>query len=141
MPTNTAGSQARVYHQAQTHHISLAYTFTSLPGSSGVQIGIIPAGAYIIRASAAVTTSFNAGTAGTNNTFTIGTTTGTSNIVASSAIPGTAGVAALVMGTSTALLATVDMPIFLNNTSAGTAATTGAGLVAVEYICPDSILV
>ena len=138
MPTNTAGSSARVYHQAQTHYIDLSYTFASLPGSSAsAVIGTVPAGAAITRILSAVSTGFNWGT---TNTYSIGTTSGGTNLLAA----GTNNVVGAVINTvvvGSAQVPQVDTSIFITATATGTAATAGAATVYVEYLVPGTALV
>ena len=137
MPTNTAGSQARVYHQAQTHYIDLSYTFATLPGTSSLPIGQVPAGCAITRILSAVNVAFNAGT---TNTYAIGTTSGGTNLLAS----GTNGSVGAVINTvvvGSAQMPQVDTTIFITSSSTGTTSTAGAATVYVEYLVPDVALV
>jgi len=101
-------------------------------GNTGVvQVGTLPAGCAVLRAYTVISTVFNATT---TNTLKIGTVASDASII-SSVVTGTLGVT---LGTVTAgagFLPTVDTPIIATSTATGTAATTGAGVVIIEY-CP-----
>lgn len=123
---------ARVYHTQQTHYLRKAVVF----GNSGtaVTVGKLPAGAVVLSAGVVVTTAFNAGT---SNVIDIGTT-GDPNGFASAIALGTVGrIEADDMATSDDLYSASESEISATVNLSGTAATTGAGIVYVEYL-PDN---
>jgi hypothetical protein len=137
MPTNTAGSQARVYHQAQTHYLDYSYTFATLPGTSSVVIGTVPAGAAITRILSAVNVAFNAGS---SNVYTIGTTASGTNILASGT-NGSVGAVINTVAVGSGQMPQVDTQLFLTGAPTGTAATAGAATLYIEYLVPSVALV
>jgi hypothetical protein len=131
MATNTAGTVARQYQMQVVHYLRKTVGF----GDSGAQVvGIIPAGALILKPASGVhvTTAFNAGT---TNTLDVGTS-------ADGDLFGTA----LALGTATfvpldeaigGFLVNADTTITATVTLAGTAATAGSSEVVIAYI-PDN---
>lgn len=132
MATNTAGSVARQFQSQQTHYLRKGVTFAD--NGTAVDLGIIPAGSLIKKDQSGVhvTTAFNAGT---SNTLNVGTS-------ADDNLFGTL----LALGTTTFVpldeavggyLVTADTTLTATVVLTGTAATTGAGEVVIEYI-PDN---
>lgn len=134
MATGTAGSQATVYHTNQVHYFSKAFTFAD--DGSVLTLGKIPAGAAVIRGGVVVTTAFNAGS---TNVLDIGTSADDDGFATDLAL-GTVGViVADEMATSNdTYSASADVTITATVDLTGTAATTGAGIVWVEYIVPGT---
>ena len=100
-------------------------------GYTGVtQVGTLPAGAAVLRAYAVVGTAFNNGS---TNSLKIGTVASDAAITAAVAL-GTIGVASGTIAANAAVLPAVDTPIIATGVSTGTAATTGSGVVVVEYL-------
>ena len=60
MATDVLGTTARRYHTEQTHYLRKRVSFDDL--SLGGIVGILPAGAIILRGSVYVFTAFNTGT-------------------------------------------------------------------------------
>lgn len=77
-------------------------------------------------ASVQVITAFNSGT---SDTITIGTTTTANEVIASGVTAGTPG---YYPSTTTRARVTANTPLYLKYVSAGTAPTTGQGIVIVE---------
>jgi len=122
-PARSSGDQT-------TNYLRAPIDFT-LGSSGSVQIGTLPAGCAVLRAYTVITTVFNNAT---TNVLKIGTVASTASIV-STVATGTLGVT---LGTVTAgvgFLPTVDTPLIATSFSTGAVATTGAGVVIVEY-CP-----
>ena len=105
----------------------IAYNTTGI--ASGVSMGAVPAGAVITAVTVLVTTVFNAAT---TNVLTVGKT-GTLNayLAAGDADETALG---LTRYTGKAAHVTEDTEIFVSFTETGTAATTGAAKVMVEYV-------
>lgn len=130
MATNTAGTAAREYHTAQIHYLAADVAFGDGNGAT-ITLGNVPAGSYILRGGVVVSEAFNAGT---TNTIDVGVT-GTATAFASAIALGTVGViAADDMATTTKSLSAADIAVIATLHMTGTAATTGAGRVWVEYL-------
>jgi hypothetical protein len=125
-PARSSGDQT-------TNYLRAPISFTT-GATSVVQVGTIPAGCVVLRSYVIITTVFNAGT---TNAATIGT-------IALPAAYGTAatillGALGVIVGAptagsaATATAPTVDTAVILTMGQAGTAATTGAGFVVVEF--------
>lgn len=132
MATGTTGTVARQLSTQQTHYLrkSVAYNTTGI--ASGVSMGWLPAGAQILRTGVNVTTVFNAAT---TNVLTVGTAadSGLDNIVAAGDVNEAA--AAFTSVTTGAVVAiTADTEIKVSYTQTGTAATTGAATIVLEYV-------
>jgi hypothetical protein len=101
-------------------------------GNTGVvQVGTLPAGAAVLRAYTVIGIVFNAAT---TNTLKIGTVASDASIV-SSVVTGVLGVTLGTVTASAGFLPSVDTPIIATSTATGAVATTGSGVVVVEY-CP-----
>jgi len=133
MPTGTAGTEARQYVSHQVHYLSRNITFAD----NGVAktVGIVPAGATVIRGGVVVSTAFNAGT---SNVLDIGTSADDDGFATDLAL-GTIGVINTdeMATTNDAGPFTVDTTIIATVALSGTAATAGVGRVWVEYILSD----
>lgn len=136
MATNTAGSTARVYHQAQTHYLDAVITVANLSPTTTFKVGTLPAGAVILRCYSANSVVFNAGT---NNFLSVGNAASGAQIAAAQAA-GALGTNALTLVASAAQIMTADTDIYVTGAFTGTPATTGAGYIIIEYMAPDSIL-
>lgn len=136
MPTGTAGTAARnvMSPVVQTINTSLAYNTTG--AATGILVGTLPAGAMLTGWAVHVTTAFNAGS---TNPIAIGTTgTGTDVVPAASITSGTAGVyGTKIIGSGARGRLAADTAIYVNYIPTGTAASTGAAVVAIEYIVMD----
>lgn len=130
MPTNTAGTQARLYHTHQVHYLRRSISFAD--GASTVYtLGVIPSGSVVLRGGVVVTTAFNAGS---GNVLDIGTSADDDGFATDLAL-GTVGViAADEMATTNDAAVTADTTITATVALTGTAATTGAGVVWIEYL-------
>lgn len=112
------------------HYLRKAIAFSD-GATAVVTVGVIPAGALVLRGGVCVTTAFNAGTA---NVIDIGTSADDDGFATDLAL-GTIGViAADEMATSNDAYVTSDTTITATLALSGTAATAGAGFVWVEYI-------
>ena len=129
MATGTLGTTAQRYHQNQTHYLWKAIAHTD--DGSTLTLGIVPAGSLVLRGGVVVTTAFNAGT---TNVLDIGTSADTDGFATDLAL-GTVGViVADEMATTNDAYCATDTTIQCVVDLTGTAATTGAGYVWVEYI-------
>ncbi len=136
MPTGTVGTVAREYHTDQVHYLSLPISY--LDGATKVYtVGIIPAGALVIRGGVCVTTAFNAGT---GNVIDIGTSADDDGFATDLAL-GTIGVInADEMATTNDAYVTTDTTITATLALTGTAPTAGAGFAWIEYIMANRAL-
>lgn len=137
MATNTAGTAARDYNMQMVHYLRRNITFAD--NGAVKTVGVIPAGAQIVNivSGVFVTTVFNAGT---TNTLDIGTSA-TASLYATDLALGTKAFvpldeAATQTGVNSWYVA-ADTTITCSVKLSGTAATTGAGVVIIEYI-PDN---
>lgn len=131
MPTNTAATQARQYHTAQTHYVYRDITYAN--HGQTLDIGIVPAGGWVVRAGVNVSTAFNGDT--TNN-LDIGTAADTDGFATDLAL-GTIGViAADEMATTNdagPYAADTTLQCVVTSTASASA---GAARVWVEYMVP-----
>lgn len=130
MATNTAATNARLYHTDQVHY--LAKDFTYADDGSVLSLGYLPAGAVIIKPMSGVSVhvAFNAGT---TNVLDIGTAAnddlyGTDLALGSIAFVPLDEAVSMTVAADTLVTATVDLT--------GTAATTGSGTVIIAYVLP-----
>jgi propanediol dehydratase large subunit len=116
------------------HYVSAAIGFAD----NGVAktLGVVPAGAVLIRGGVSVHTAFNAGTA---NTLNIGTSADDDGFATLLAL-GTIGVISTdeMATTNDQFNATADITVTATVVLSGTAATAGAGVVWMEYIVPNA---
>jgi hypothetical protein len=123
-PARSSGDQTVNYLRAP---------ITSALGYTGVaQVGTIPGGAVVLRTYVIVTTAFNAGS---TNTLKIGTIASDASF-GTGILLGTPGVitGGTALATATTIAPTVDTAVIATSVSTGTAPTTGAGVVVVEYL-------
>jgi hypothetical protein len=102
---------------------------TAAQPTAGVQIGTMPAGAFVKSATAHVITAFN----GTGATVDVGTAATLGAFAPSaSVVPGTAGYKPNLTGTGMGDTLTADTPIVVK-VAAGTGGTTGDVSILVEF--------
>lgn len=127
---------ARVPGTQQVPYLRRAVAFnTPLVGTADtIEVGTLPANCILVRAYVRIKTAFNAGT---TNVLTVGTSSGSNaDIVAAGDVDETAtGTTQVTRGAGLSL--TSDTPIYAKYTQTGTAATTGAAEIVIEYI-PDN---
>lgn len=130
MATNTAATNARLYHTDQVHY--LAKNFTYADDGSVLSLGYLPAGAVIIKPMSGVSVhvAFNAGE---TNVLDIGTAAnddlyGTDLALDTIAFVPLNEAVSMTVAADTLITATVDLT--------GTAATTGSGTVIIAYVLP-----
>ena len=130
MPTNTAATNARLYHTDQVHY--LAKSFTYADDGSVLSLGYLPAGAVIVKpiSGVAVHTAFNAGT---TNVLDVGTAAngalyGTDLALGAIGFVPLDEAVSLAVAEDTLITATVDLT--------GTAATAGSATVIIAYVLP-----
>lgn len=107
--------------------------------SASQYVGQLPSNSYVLSIDADVTTAFNAGT---TNVLTVGTTAATHNeLVASGITAATPGVyhltSAAGLGVQVSMGGTwigQTMPIYLNYTQTGTAATAGQVIITIAFV-------
>jgi hypothetical protein len=122
---------AQKYHTRQVHYLRADVAYTDGTGKV-YTLGVIPAGSVVLRGGVAVTTAFNAGT---TNLLDIGTS-GDDDGFATDLALGTVGIIVTdEMATSNdTYSATAEITVTATLAMSGTAATTGAGVVWVEYL-------
>lgn len=132
MATGTVGTVARQFHTQQTHYLRKAVAHNTTGIASGISMGWLPAGAQILRTGVHVTQVFNAAT---TNVLTVGTAadSGLDNIVAAGDI-NEAAVAFTSVTTGATVVLAADTEIKVSYTQTGTAATTGAAIIVLEYV-------
>jgi hypothetical protein len=129
MATNTAGDVGRELPFQATHFLRKA--ISKADATLTLDVGTLPPGAVVVRAYVVVTEAFNAGT---NNRLDIGTEDDTDDFATDLAL-GTVGViAADEMATANNVYNATSKKVQCVVDVTGTAATTGAGIVVVEYI-------
>lgn len=105
----------------------------SLTSGTQYKIGNVPKGAVVIGTTVGITTVFNAGT---TNVLIVGTS-GDDDALVAAADVNEAAVAVTRVAPATlagAIAASADTDVYVKYTQTGTAATTGAGWVVVEYV-------
>jgi hypothetical protein len=130
MATNTAGTTARDFNKQMVHYLRKTLSFED----GEVTVGILPAGALLLKAQSSVnvTTAFNAGT---TNTVHVGTSA--DNDLFATALAG-GSVAQVPFDEYTAAnLMTADTTITATYNKSGTAPTAGSAEVIVAFI-PDN---
>ncbi len=134
MATNTAGTAARQLPFQAVHY--LRRNITKADAGLTLTIGTIPARAVVLRGGVVVTEAFNAGT---NNRLDLGTAADTDGFATLLAL-GTVGViVADEMATTNDMYSTSDVVIKTVVDVTGTAATTGAGVVWIEYLVDNDL--
>lgn len=133
MTTNIPGSVARQDPRQVSNTLRYEFNFATPGLAAGVQIGVLPQGAFITLEMLEIVQAFNAGT---TNPITVGTVGAAYNnlLAAGENTPATPAVyvaPATRLGRS--LTAAGDTPVFLKYTPTGAAATTGIGILVLEF--------
>lgn len=130
MPTNTAATNARIYHTDQVHYFAKDFTYAD--DGSVLTLGVLPAGGRIVKPMSGVQVhvAFNAGS---TNVLDIGTSDnddlyGTDLALGSIAFVPLDEAVSMAVSVDTTLTATVDLT--------GTAASAGSGTVSIAYVIP-----
>jgi hypothetical protein len=141
MATNSPGSTARQDPRNVTNTIRALINFGDSGLSAGVQIGVLPQGAFILGWLFEVVTAFNAGT---TNPVSVGSNAAayTNIMAAADNTPGTPGIYQdpVVAGPPStrvragrSIASAGDTPILIKYAPTGTAATTGQGVFVLEF--------
>ncbi|WP_316219387.1 hypothetical protein [Bradyrhizobium sp. SZCCHNR2026] len=118
------------------HYLRFKVNFNDAASGVAVSKNWLPKGAVILRATATVTSAFNAAT---TNTLSVGTAgDSTTNIVNAQTVGAVGQFAAAPTGAALGPL-TADKQVQVTYTQAGAAATAGAAYVVIEYV-PDNDL-
>lgn len=126
-----SNTNARQYHQTQTHYIRRRVRFNDPGVANGNQCGVLPAGSMLLAASCRVVTAFNAAT---TNVLRMGTTATGGEILADTVtLAGATGYKTATTGTAFAASFAADTPIFVSYTQTGTAATAGVADLVVQF--------
>lgn len=129
MATNTAGTTARELSFQAVHYLRKDFTFEDLGVGGGV-VGVLPAGARILRMTAVTSASFDDTTADDLDVgFTLGGAELGSAMDINSAVIDAGDIAAA------DVFVAADTTVYFAPTTAATGdGTTGAGTVIVEYV-------
>ena len=130
MATGSAGTVARDYHTSQTHYLKKVLAFNSASNGAAVTVGVIPANSTVLRASAVVTTAFNAGT-NNNIVILVAGTAATGNLAGTSA--GVKTDAGLGTAASTVTKPAADATVTVTYNQTAMAATAGSADIILEY--------
>lgn len=121
---------ARQYHQKVVHEISATVGFAD--NGTAVEIGTLPAGAIVLRATAIVQTAFDAGTA---NVLDIGTAADPDGFATDIALGTIGNIAGDEMATTNDQGPyTEETTLYATPALSGTAATAGVAHIVIEYI-------
>lgn len=122
---------ARVYSANVLHSIRGRINFDSAGAATGIEIGTIPAGSFVMAATVHVITAFNAAT---TNVLVVGTAADDDGFaVAGGTLAGATGVKTGLLGAQSGDTLTADTPVVVKYTQTGTAATAGAAQVVVSF--------
>jgi hypothetical protein len=129
MTTGTTGNNAVVHqlHTAVIRRRSIAFNTANI--GTGLSMGYVPAGAIITAVTVLIETVFNAGT---TNVLVVGTSGNDDAYLAAGDVDETALGLTRYSGKAAKLAS--DTEVFVKYTQSGTAATTGAATVLVEYV-------
>lgn len=124
---------ARQDHTQQVHYVRANFAFNSAPSGTQVSLGAaVPANAQILGTTIARQTAFNAGT---NNNIEVGTAADPDALVSSTSIAAVGSTGRTAPATLGGIMSSsADVELFYTYTQSGTAATTGAGTIVVEYV-------
>lgn len=121
---------ARNNGEQQVHYLRAPISFTI--GTAGiVQLGTLPAGSVVLRGYVVNSVVFNFGT---NNLIKVGTVAADTTFSGATLSVAALGLTAFVPLASAAVLPTVDTSVIITSLCTGTAGTTGAGIVVLEYM-------
>jgi transcription elongation GreA/GreB family factor len=127
----TGSAPARVYSANVVHAIRGRINFDTSGAATGIEIGTIPAGSFVMGTTVHIVTAFNAGT---TNVLVVGTAADDDGFaVAAGTLSGAAGLKSALFGAQSGDTLLVDTPVVLKWTQTGTAATTGAAQVIVNF--------
>ena len=118
----------REFHTQQVHYLRKRITFAD---SAAVTVGVLPAGAVVLRGGVAVQTAFNAAT---TNVLDIGTSGDDDGFATDLALGAVGVIVADEMATSNDWYSTSEQTITATYAQTGTAATAGVGFVWIEYL-------
>lgn len=125
----------RKYHFEVLHAVRGRVTFSDTGVATGIQIGTIPAGSFVLPPWVNIETVFNAAT---TNVLTVGSAADDDGFLTSAvSASGVAGVKTGVTGAQLGNIA-ADTPVYIKYTQTGTAATTGVADVVVPYYAHSS---
>ena len=132
MPTNVAGSTARVNDTQQMNYIRKTVNWNDAGVATGIPMGYLPAFAHIETTSIDVSVAFNAAT---TNVITVGTNASAyDNIVTGAqSVAGTQGVKRSLAPTLRTDQITADTMAYVTFTQSGTAATAGQATITISY--------
>lgn len=132
MPTGTAATSARKYHQDVVHTISVPIVFSTLT----YNVGVLPAGALVVDGFVHVTQAF---AGGTPQTIDVGIGSDPDDFATALVITSIGRKQFDELATATDLYMLTDTTVTAT-LSAGVTPTAGAGFVVVEYILANRSL-
>lgn len=122
---------ARVYSANVLHAVRGRINFDSSGAATGIEIGTIPAGSFVLPATVHVITAFNAAT---TNVLEVGTAADADGFATSAGTAsGATGIKTSLTGAQSGDTLTADTPVVVKYTQTGTAATAGVAQVIVPY--------
>lgn len=128
MATGTQGTTARKYHTSQTHYLRATVSYTE---ASGI-VGILPAGAIVLRGSTFIWTGFNDTTA---DDLDIGVSGGDDDLFASAVDLNSAATTAFDDLANANQRITTDTTVTWNYTTAATGdGSAGLAEIVIEYV-------
>lgn len=133
MPTNAAGTVARLYHMHQSHYLRRRILFSAGNGAV-ISLGVLPAGATIVAAGVVVRTVFNAGTA---NTLNIGISGAAATYGSALSLTTAGTIVSSALASNANVFRAADTEVIATLTVSGTAATTGEAYAYIEYHVAD----
>jgi hypothetical protein len=123
----------KYYHMDQVHYIraDVAFNTPGIGGTTGIVIGMVPAGARIVDVVVTIDTAFNAAT---TNVLTVGDSGNVQRLATNTeTVPGTTGGKRAALSTGLGYRYPSDTQVIVRYTQTGTAATAGAAHVMVAY--------
>lgn len=132
MATNTIAVAPAAVHSVvpAVKCLRLAISYTD-GATKNYLVGTIPAGSIVLRGMVVVTTAFNWGT---NNLIDVGPAADPDGYATIMSLLTIGNIVFDEMATTNDQYVTVDTPIYAQMQCTGTAATTGAGFVIVEFV-------
>lgn len=134
MATGTAGSDARRTHLPVVHYLRKTITYSNPGTGVAMTVGIVPAGAIILRAYAMVTTAFNDSGTDLMDIY-IGAASGTTTFMSAVSV---ATVSLLVqsddLATNTISYSASEQTVSAKYTGQNSDASAGSAEIVVEFI-------
>jgi hypothetical protein len=122
---------ARIYSANVIHAVRGTVNYATTNIATGVEIGTIPAGSFVMPGTVHITTAFNAAT---TNVLVVGTAADDDGFMAAAGtLSGATGVKTTLTGAQSGDTLTADTPVVVKYTQTGTAATAGVASVILPF--------